>query len=209
MPHVVVNESEWQTRKARIDPKLRASGWNVVGYRAGVPHAQFDRCAIEEYPTDNGPADYALCASGQILGVVEGKKVTLGPQNVLTQAERYSRGLTASSLRYTDGFHVPFLYSTNGEVVRRAVDHWMLVHRQQHRHGHAKRCARQWHGRTHQRVNRAAAAPSTSPADRWPRATTRSRATAPRPSSSTESVSTIVDKSGERFGGCGPDLLGR
>jgi type I restriction enzyme R subunit len=112
-----VNESEWQTRKARIDPKLRASGWRIVPHRPDAPLAQFDRCAIEEYPTDNGPADYALCAGGQILGVVEGKKVTLGPQNVLTQAERYSRGLTANPLRYTDGFRVPFLYSTNGEVV--------------------------------------------------------------------------------------------
>jgi type I restriction enzyme R subunit len=53
---------------------------------------------------------------GTILGVVEAKKVTLGPQNVLTQAERYSQGVTNSPLNFR-GFRVPFLYSTNGEII--------------------------------------------------------------------------------------------
>lgn len=76
----------------------------------------YDRCAIEEYVTDNGPADYALCVDGRLVGIVEAKKLTLGPQNVLTQAERYSRGASANPLNFR-GFHVPFLYSTNGEIV--------------------------------------------------------------------------------------------
>ncbi|MDQ7780017.1 MAG: type I restriction-modification enzyme R subunit C-terminal domain-containing protein [Planctomycetota bacterium] len=73
-------------------------------------------CAIAEYPTEAGPADYALCVDGRILAIVEAKKLGLGPQNVLTQSERYSRGLTDSPLDF-DGFHAPFLYSTNGEVI--------------------------------------------------------------------------------------------
>src|SRR6185369_13709677 len=73
-------------------------------------------CAIEEYETESGPADYALCVDGRIVAVVEAKKLTLGPQNVLTQAERYSRGVAASKLNF-DGFRVPFLYSTNGAVI--------------------------------------------------------------------------------------------
>ena len=44
------------------------------------------------------------------------KKLTLGPQNVLTQAERYSKGASTNLLSFRD-FHVPFLYSTNGEVI--------------------------------------------------------------------------------------------
>ncbi|MEI8019615.1 MAG: DEAD/DEAH box helicase family protein, partial [Schlesneria sp.] len=71
---------------------------------------------IEEFPTDNGPADYALCVDGVILGVLEAKKLTVGPRGVLTQAERYSKGLTTNPLNF-DGFHVPFIYSTNGEVI--------------------------------------------------------------------------------------------
>jgi type I restriction enzyme, R subunit len=80
----------------------------------GLDH--YHQCAIEEFETDNGPADYALCVDRILFGIVEAKKLTLGPQNVLTQAERYSRGVTNNPL-YFDGFHVPFLYSTNGEVI--------------------------------------------------------------------------------------------
>lgn len=108
--------SEWLTRKRLIDPKLKAAGWRVVPYKDGLPLSDYDRCAIEEYPTENGPADYALCLAGRILGIVEAKKLTLGPQNVLTQAERYSKGATSNPLSYR-GYHVPFLYSTNGEII--------------------------------------------------------------------------------------------
>jgi hypothetical protein len=47
---------------------------------------------------------------------VEAKKLTLGPQNVLTQAERYSKGATTNPLNF-DGYRVPFLYSSNGEII--------------------------------------------------------------------------------------------
>lgn len=95
---------------------LAAAGWRVVAFDGQKALASLKRCAIEEYPTDNGPADYALCDGGRIVGIVEAKKLTLGPQNVLSQAERYSKGLTANPLNFS-GFHVPFLYSTNGEVI--------------------------------------------------------------------------------------------
>ncbi|MEO6260055.1 MAG: DEAD/DEAH box helicase family protein, partial [Thermoanaerobaculia bacterium] len=49
------------------------------------------------------------------IAVVEAKKLTVGPQNVLTQAQRYARGLAAPGVRFGD-YGVPFLYSTNGEV---------------------------------------------------------------------------------------------
>ena len=87
--------SEKLTRKQLIDGQLTEAGWRIIlerDFDASKPLRAYDRCAIEEYPTDNGPADYALCVDGQILGVVEAKKLTLGPQNVLTQAERYARG---------------------------------------------------------------------------------------------------------------------
>lgn len=66
----------------------------------------------------NGPADYALCSGGQILGVVEAKKVALvGPNGVWGQAGRYSEGI-AQEPRYQERYEVPFLYSTNGEKIR-------------------------------------------------------------------------------------------
>src|SRR5688572_20623966 len=109
-------ESERRTRKLRIDPKLESLGWRVVPFDPQRSLDGLEDCAIEEFPTENGPADYALCLDSRIVGVVEAKKLTLGPQNVLTQAERYSRGCTSSLLNY-NGCRVPFLYSTNGEVI--------------------------------------------------------------------------------------------
>lgn len=110
------DESERQTRRKRIDPQLQAHGWRIVPYSPSAPLSLSQNCAIEEYPTANGPADYALCVDGQILGVLEARKISLGPQNVLTQAERYSRGLVNSPLNFA-GFRAPFLYSTNGELI--------------------------------------------------------------------------------------------
>lgn len=111
------NEPEWLTRKRRIAPKLSSLGWEVVPFDENQPVANFTHHAIEEFQTDNGPADYALVVDGQILGVVEAKKLTVGPQGVLTQAERYSNGIADSAFNFR-GFRVPFLYSTNGEKIR-------------------------------------------------------------------------------------------
>ena len=57
-------ESEWETRKDRINPKLRSAGWEVVTFNDGRSIIDFDCCAVSEYPTDAGPADYALCLDG-------------------------------------------------------------------------------------------------------------------------------------------------
>lgn len=110
------SESERRTRKSRIDPRLKAWGWEITPFNPSRPLSGYRHHAIEEFPTANGPADYGLVVNGNLLGVVEAKKVTLGPQNVLTQAERYSKGAPAGSFNF-DGYHVPFLYSTNGEVL--------------------------------------------------------------------------------------------
>jgi len=109
-------KSEFVTRKEIVDRRLREAGWKIVRFDADKPLRAYERCAVEEYPTENGPADYALCAGGSVLGIVEAKKLTLGPQNVLTQAERYSRGLLGSPYDFR-GLHAPFLYSSNGEVI--------------------------------------------------------------------------------------------
>jgi type I restriction enzyme R subunit len=109
-------ESERVTRKKRIDPLLKAAGWSVAPFESGMDLSRFNKFALEEFPTANGPADYALCLDGKIVAVIEAKKVTLGPQNVLTQAERYATGISGSPFNFS-GFRVPFIYSTNGEII--------------------------------------------------------------------------------------------
>ncbi|GAB4665763.1 hypothetical protein MOKP76_30520 [Mycobacterium avium subsp. hominissuis] len=70
--------------------------------------------AVEEWPTEAGPADYALCDEHAVRGVVEAKKLTVGAQGILPQAERYARAIKVDQV-WRGEFHVPFLYSTNGE----------------------------------------------------------------------------------------------
>ena len=110
------SNSERLTRKRLIDPKLKAAGWKIIPFSPQKPLLNDCPCAIEEFETANGPADYGLCVDGHIVGIVEAKKLTLGPQSVLTQAERYCKGIVDSPFNYR-GFRVPFLYSTNGEVI--------------------------------------------------------------------------------------------
>jgi len=116
MPGASPKTSEFLTRKQLVDRALKAAGWSVVRFDSDKPLSKYERCAIEEYPTESGPADYALCVGGRIVGIVEAKKLTLGPQNVLSQAERYSKGVMISPFNFR-GFRVPLLYSTNGEVI--------------------------------------------------------------------------------------------
>lgn len=80
-------ESESQTRKKRIDTKLLDAGWEIVPFEDGMNLGTLTNHAIEEFPTANGPADYALVSTGQLLGVIEAKKVTVGAKGVLVQAE--------------------------------------------------------------------------------------------------------------------------
>jgi type I restriction enzyme R subunit len=54
--------------KKRIDPMLAAAGWLVQAFEPGKRLAGFTRHALAEFPTDNGPADYALFVAGQPFG---------------------------------------------------------------------------------------------------------------------------------------------
>jgi type I restriction enzyme R subunit len=105
-------DNEWLTRKRRIDPRLDVLGWRL----STAPAAPGPSRRTEEEETDHGPADYALWLDSRVAALVEAKKLTVGPQNVLMQAERYARGLRNSRDNF-DGFRAPFIYSTNGEVI--------------------------------------------------------------------------------------------
>ena len=100
-----------------INPMLAAAGWNIISYDKTKTQNSYNNCAIREYPTDHGPADYALCIGGKVIGIVEAKKAESGIQSVLTQAERYSRGIPNNPFNF-NGYRVPFLYSTNGKQIQ-------------------------------------------------------------------------------------------
>jgi type I restriction enzyme R subunit len=106
-------EDEYTTRRQRVERALREAGWtNIVDFAKG---AKYDNAAVRGYETTEGPADYVLFHNGKAVAAVEAKQVTIGPQNVLSQALGYSRGSRNGKFAFGE-FHLPFDYSTNGEV---------------------------------------------------------------------------------------------
>jgi len=112
-----MSESESATRKKRIDTRLNSSllNWKIIHNDQVKDTSVLEAHAVEEYPTETGPADYALFVHGNLLGIIEAKKIALGAENVLEQAKRYSRGVPQTIGEWR-GYKIPFLYSTNGEI---------------------------------------------------------------------------------------------
>jgi type I restriction enzyme R subunit len=113
-----MTESEAITRKRRIDAKLGSAllNWEIIHHNKVQDTSLLDHHAVEEYPTKTGPADYALFVGGRLLGIIEAKKIAVGVENVLEQAKRYSRGVPPTIGEWRD-YKIPFLYSTNGELI--------------------------------------------------------------------------------------------
>jgi len=110
------HESEKTTRRLRIDNLLKNAGWHICRFTDSMNISLLDDYALTEFPTNNGPADYALVVEGKLLGFIEAKKLEVGAENVLEQAKRYSRG-AAETIGEWNGYRVPFLYSSNGELI--------------------------------------------------------------------------------------------
>jgi type I restriction enzyme R subunit len=113
-----MSESEWKTRKLRIDARLRSlsPAWEIVPWRPGLDVSRLDHHIVTEIPTESGPADYGFFVRGLFLGILEAKKVGVNPQNVLEQAKRYSRGAYNGPGNWF-GYRVPFLFASNGEII--------------------------------------------------------------------------------------------
>ncbi|PJC23699.1 restriction endonuclease subunit R, partial [candidate division WWE3 bacterium CG_4_9_14_0_2_um_filter_35_11] len=110
-----VNEKD--TRKRWIDTKLIKSGWTkIVDYSDGLNLSTLHKTAVRELLTQDGFADYALYLNGKPYAIVEAKKLGLNPQNVLQQAHRYAETVN-EGLGDFNNYKVPFVYSTNGELI--------------------------------------------------------------------------------------------
>ena len=106
--------SEAETRRRLIDHMITHAGWgSITDYDEMQKYT--DETVIE-YQTANGHVDYALFYDGKPLALVEAKRLSVGPQNVLKQAQRYARGLPTTWWEFGE-YRVPFIYSTNGEVI--------------------------------------------------------------------------------------------
>lgn len=115
-----LNEDE--TRRMIIDGKLQLRGWEAdtknIRFSKGTLPEKGRNLAIAEWPTKNGPADYALFIGEKLVGVVEAKKWKTDVAKDLMQAERYSSGIKDEDKEYIinewDSYRVPLAFSTNG-----------------------------------------------------------------------------------------------
>ena len=122
-----------QATRTLIDGRLRARGWEAdtptLRHAAGSRPVAGRNRAIAEWPTANGPADYALFVGLTCVGIVEAKRSRRNVAGALDQAARYSKGflpepgivlpagspwLTVSGSAAEPSYRVPFLFATNG-----------------------------------------------------------------------------------------------
>lgn len=118
--------------RAIIDDQLRARGWSAdtenLRYSKGARPVKGKAMAIAEWPTNSGPADYALFVGLQCLGTVEAKRKRKNVSAAIDQAERYAHdiafkaGETEPSGGPWDEYHVPFVFSTNGRPYLKQIE---------------------------------------------------------------------------------------
>ncbi|MBE9241441.1 MerR family transcriptional regulator [Synechocystis salina] len=110
--------AEDEARK-HIDQHLSSVGWEIVSMKLGIRMDRRSAHAVREYPLATGRADYALFVNDLLLGIVEAKHLSsssFNPHSALEQAKRYSKG-AFDGVGNWRGYRVPFLYSSNGELI--------------------------------------------------------------------------------------------
>jgi type I restriction enzyme, R subunit len=103
-----------QLARQNIDRMLEAAGWLVQDMKTLNPGAA-PGVAVREYPTDTGPADYALLVDRNPVGIIEAKKEGVALTAVQDQAGRYA----TSALKYTvKSGALPFVFESTGIETR-------------------------------------------------------------------------------------------
>jgi type I restriction enzyme R subunit len=103
-------------KKARnlIDKMLENSGWNII--RRGNPVPDKSSFVVEEVETPTGPMYYGLYLDGVLVSDVEAKPEKIGVPGIIAQDERYSKSYDNGTFNF-DGYHIPFLYASNGHLI--------------------------------------------------------------------------------------------
>ncbi len=121
--------TEAETREL-IDLQLREAGWQAdsvqLRHSKGSRPQKGKNLAIAEWPTKNGPADYALFVGLEFIAIVEAKRGRRRVVGALDQSKRYASGVTfGKDVRAAGGpwgeFKVPFLFATNGRPFMKQI----------------------------------------------------------------------------------------
>lgn len=117
--------------RALIDQQLRDAGWEAdtrsLRFASGARPIKGRNRAISEWPTESGPADYALFCGSTLVATVEAKRKNRNVLDVLRQAERYAAGFKFIGAEQAEGapwgeFKAPFALSTNGRPYLRQIE---------------------------------------------------------------------------------------
>ncbi len=110
------NQTPEQRARDEIDRQLNAAGWLVQDKKAIAFNAGLG-IAVREYPTDVGPADYALFVERHAVGVIEAKPADWGHK--ITGVEQQSDGYAAAKLKWVNNqAALPFVYQSTGVITR-------------------------------------------------------------------------------------------
>ena len=127
-----VQLDEADTRKL-IDQQLRLAGWEAdsetLRFSQGTRPEKNRNRAIAEWPSESGPADYALFIGLTAVATVEAKRKNIDVSGALQQAKRYSRNFTPSAETLLPAenwgdaavYRVPFAFSSNGRPYLRQL----------------------------------------------------------------------------------------
>jgi type I restriction enzyme, R subunit len=127
--------------RALVDTRLRAQGWETdsqaIRYASGTRPGKGRNLAIAEWPTANGPADYALFVGTTCVGVAEAKRRRKNVSAAVDQAGRYAQGFrtepgveipsggpwpAASGATEQTPYRLPFLFATNGRPYLKQIE---------------------------------------------------------------------------------------
>ncbi|MES0492175.1 MAG: type I restriction endonuclease, partial [Leptospirales bacterium] len=109
------NQNPEQKARDKIDQMLINAGWlvqskNRVNLSAGTG------VAVREYPTDAGPADYALFVERKPVGIIEAKREEEGHR--ITVVADQSVEYATSKLKHLDNEALPFVFESTGAITR-------------------------------------------------------------------------------------------
>jgi type I restriction enzyme R subunit len=109
-----MNQTPEQKAREKIDRMLIQAGWSVQNRRE-LDFGRGAGVAVREYPTDTGPADYALFVDRQPVGIIEAKRPEMGQK--LHEVEAQSQGYATARLKWFKNQEpLPFIYESNGEI---------------------------------------------------------------------------------------------
>ena len=110
------NQNPEQLARDQIDARLAEAGWHVQGKEA-LDFSAGQGLAVREYPTDVGPADYALFVDRRAVGVIEAKPDEWGHK--ITRVEDQSASYAAAKLKWVKNKEpLPFVYESTGVITR-------------------------------------------------------------------------------------------